>query len=119
MSSLVVHSEIEHDDLGKYFFHYLQTEFPIDFIIFILLIIDVNGLLGEIPYFRLVFIIKLKATMKRVYFLEVALIENCYKEQYWELAKLFIFNYTFAHIVGLVLILVAKHSSGHNWLIEK
>ena len=30
--------------------------------------------------------------------------------------KVFIFNYAFAHIVGLVLVMIADAQPGNNWL---
>ena len=63
--------------------------------------------------------IKLKKTFEKVKILEIVFIENSYNEQYWELVKVFIFNFLFAHFVGLLLVLMSQISSSDNWLINK
>ena len=63
-------------------------------------------------------VIKIKSAIQKVHILEIILIKNCYKEQYWELVKVFIFNYMIAHMVALILILVSKIDANKNWLVK-
>jgi hypothetical protein len=40
--------------------------------------------------------------------LEMTLIENEYREQIWSLIKVFLFNFIFAHMLTLALVLMAR-----------
>ena len=80
--------------------------------------VDSFGYLVSTPYLRLLMVIKIKSAIQKVHILEIILIKNCYKEQYWELVKVFIFNYMIAHMVALILILVSKIDANKNWLVK-
>ena len=71
-----------------------------------------------VKYFRLIMLLKLPRAAEKIRILEIVLIQNCYKEQYWELAKLFIINFIFAHIIGVLLIMMASINENKNWLIK-
>lgn len=44
-------------------------------------------------------------------------IENYYKEQYWSLVKVFIFNFCFAHVLAVFLIAMTSLSAEQNWMV--
>ena len=99
---------------------YLKSGFWLDFIIFFIFILDISTVLREVPALRLVFMfLKTKSVLERVSLLEIVLIKNYFKEQYWEVAKLFIFNYMVAHVVSLILLLIAQNQEKDNWLKAK
>lgn len=96
--------------------YYLRNEFKFDIIYLIILIADIGGLFTQVPYLRLVYLIKAPKALNRIDLLEIVLIQNCYNEEYWKLVKVFLFNYTFAHIVCVLLILMAKLNPQNNWI---
>jgi hypothetical protein len=46
-------------------------------------------------------------------------ISTTYKEQYWSLIKIFLFNFCFAHVLALFLRSMANLSPGDNWMSAK
>ena len=115
-SQLKVQNENEYDSLRELARHYLHGELVSDLIILSLLVLDCCSVLKVIPWIRLLILVKVRFWQEMVNTLEITFISNCYKEQYWELVKVFIFNYAFAHIVGLVLVMIADAQPGNNWL---
>ena len=49
----------------------------------------------------------------------MVMIKKFYKEQYWSLVKVFLINFLVAHILSILLILMAGLNPRKNWLIEK
>lgn len=43
---------------------------------------------------------------------------NFYKEQYWSLAKVFLVNFGFAHVLAVALLAMASLSDTSNWIIK-
>lgn len=48
--------------------------------------------------------------------MEVFYIHNFYKEQYWSLVKVFLFNFSFAHILAIFLVAMANLDKTNNWM---
>jgi hypothetical protein len=46
-------------------------------------------------------------------------IDNYYNEQYWSLAKTFIFNFCFAHILAISLVAMTNLNEDMNWMVAK
>ena len=89
---------------------YLKSDFFLDFVVVLIFIFDILMIFREAPALRLLFMfLKTKSVLERVNILEIVLIKNYFKEQYWEVAKLFIFNYMVAHVVSLILLLIAQN----------
>lgn len=87
---------------------YLKDNFLIDFISLIVLLLDLFFDLQVTIYLRLFIIVKLSQGLEKIEKLEVFFIQNFYKEQYWSLIKVFLFNFSFAHILAIFLILMAR-----------
>ncbi len=51
--------------------------------------------------------------------IETHFISTTYKEQYWSLIKLFLFNFCFAHILALALRFMADINANDNWMMKK
>ena len=117
-SRFKVQNEIQFQNLNELFTNYIHDGFPQDIIILFLLLVDSCSILQVIPWIRLIFLIKIRYWQDMINTLEITFISNCYKEQYWELAKVIIFNYAFAHVVCLVLIMIGESQEGKNWLSE-
>jgi hypothetical protein len=47
------------------------------------------------------------------------IITTSYNEQYWSLAKILIFNFTFAHILAVFLSAMTSVSPNSNWMTVK
>ena len=64
-------------------------------------------------------IFNMARTGERIKNLEFVFITNFYNEQYWELFKLFLINFLFAHILATLLLLMAELDPKSNWLVKK
>jgi hypothetical protein len=80
--------------------------------------LDLFGQLSVTIYLRLFIIVKLSKGIEKVEKLEVFFIQNFYKEQYWSLIKVFIFNFSFAHILAIYLLCMANIGD-ENWMNYK
>jgi hypothetical protein len=47
------------------------------------------------------------------------LTRNVYKEQYWKLGKVFIYNLTYAHIIALLLAGMVIFNPNQSWMVAK
>ena len=61
----------------------------------------------EMKYIRLILVLNMGRTGERVRNLEFVFIKNFYNEQYWELFKLLLINFLFAHVLAIILVLMA------------
>lgn len=68
-------------------------------------------------YLKVLILFKLMLVLNKIAGLEIVLISNCFREQYWALAKVLFFNFLFAHFIAIVLILMA--SCERSWMTEK
>jgi hypothetical protein len=46
-------------------------------------------------------------------------VKSYYYEKYWALAKIMLFNFAFAHFIGIVLNLMTDMNPNHNWQVVK
>jgi len=72
-----------------------------------------------ITFFRMFIIFKLPQCLNKIEKLEVYFIRNVYNEQYWELAKVFLVNFCYAHIIAIFLGAMAGMNPANNWLLNK
>ena len=56
--------------------------------------------------------------LEKIEKLEVYFIRNVYNEQYWELAKVFLVNFCYAHFIGILLGAMASLSPNDSWLMK-
>lgn len=68
---------------------------------------------------RLFVILKLGQGFEKIEKLEVFFIHNFYYEQYWSLVKVFIFNFSLAHVLAIFLVAMAGVSEDDNWMNYK
>lgn len=61
---------------------------------------------------------KLPQCFDKIEKIEVYFIRNVYNEQYWELAKVFLVNFCYAHIIGILLGAMASLSPNDSWLLK-
>jgi hypothetical protein len=47
------------------------------------------------------------------------MISNYYKEQYWSLAKVLLFNFCYAHFLAILLHSMSKINEENNWMLAK
>jgi len=69
--------------------------------------------------FRILIILKIPHCLDKMEQLEVYFIKNLYNEQYWSLIKILLFNFSFAHIISILLTGMSHFSPGNNWMTSK
>ena len=72
-----------------------------------------------LKYFQLIILLKVPSCFERLERLEASLISTTYKERYWSLIKLFIFNFCYAHLLALLLKFMAGLDQQHNWVAAR
>ena len=89
---------------------YLKGDFWLDgMVLFGLIMFFTLGQNAEASFvFRIMIFGKIHSLMYIMEHLEITLIENEYREQIWSLIKVFLFNFIFAHILTLALVLMAR-----------
>lgn len=100
-------------------FHYFKESLLIDLMMIIMLIIDISNDANILNYLKLVIILKIPYLLEKMEKIEIHFISTTYKEQYWSLVKLFLFNFCFAHILALLLKTMGGANSSQNWMITK
>lgn len=100
-------------------FHYFKESLLIDLMMIIMLIIDISNEANILNYLKLVIILKIPYLLEKMEKIEIHFISTTYKEQYWSLVKLFLFNFCFAHILALLLKTMGGANSSQNWMITK
>lgn len=103
-----------HEAAGKY----LKGWFIIDALIVVIFISDLLTSSLIISYFKFFIILKLAPTIEKIRNLQIIFIKNCFKEQYWELIKVFLSNFLFAHFLAIILILMTNGTT-ENWLTSR
>ena len=73
----------------------------------VIVVVDMATNFEEMKYIRLILVLNIGRTEERVKNLEFAFIKNFYNEQYWELFKLLLINFLFAHVLAIILVLMA------------
>lgn len=86
-------------------------------ILAVIVLLDLIFEYSIMVYLKIFILFKLKLVLNKIAGLEIALISNCFREQYWALVKVLFFNFLFAHFIAIVLILMA--SCERNWMTEK
>lgn len=92
----------------------------IDILVLLILIIDCNySNVQEMSIIRLFILVKLPQTFEKIEKIEAFLIKNYHDQQYWSLLKIFFFNFCFAHLLAIILTLIARINPQHNWYSSK
>ena len=91
----------------------------LDFITLVIVVVDITTNFEIMRYIRLILVMNMGRAGERVKNLEFVFIKNFYNEQYWELFKLLLINFLFAHILATLLLLMAQFDPKRNWLVEK
>jgi energy-coupling factor transporter transmembrane protein EcfT len=98
---------------------YLSSGMIIDAINILILIVNQFAPDEIMQYFRLFIITKLPQCLEKMERLEVTFIKTYYKEQYWSLFKVVLFNFCFAHIIAIFLSAMADINPQDNWQHNK
>ena len=72
-----------------------------------MLLIDLYGLTGLIAV-RMTILTKLPEMFESIEKVEMRVITSSHNEQYWSLVKILLFNFTFAHVLAVLLSGIAK-----------
>ena len=94
---------------------YIKGWFIIDALIVAIFICDLFTSSFIISYFKFFIILKLAPTIEKIRNLQIIFIQNCFNEQYWELVKVFLSNFLFAHFLAIILVLMTNGTT-ENWL---
>ena len=95
---------------------YLRHKFAIDCLNFVALLAYILTRSQSVGYLRLVALLKIPDCLERIERLEVYFIENYYKERYWSLMKVFLFNFCFAHMLAVLLVAMSRPNPAGSWL---
>ena len=96
--------------------HYLKTKFYIDIVCLLTVVADI-WLEGEvIMWLRICFFLKLRDALEKLHKLEVKFFDTTYKEHWWDLAKIFLTNFLFAHVLAIFLIMMTWMDERKSWL---
>lgn len=98
---------------------YVSKNFWIDFVSVAILLVDITSKQNFVTVFRMFIIFKLPQCLDKIEKIEVYFIRNVYNEQYWELIKVFIVNFCYAHVIALFMGAMANFNPEHNWLMDK
>jgi hypothetical protein len=98
--------------------HYVSQNFWVDCVSFVILMIDISSHSEVVAYFRMFIIFKVPQCLDKIEKLEVYFVRNVYNEQYWELAKVFLVNFCYAHLLALLLGAMANLSPNDSWLVK-
>lgn len=90
-----------------------------DILTIIVLFADQFAENSALTFMRLLFILKIGQAFEKIEKLEVFFIQNFYYEQYWSLIKVFLFNFSLAHILALCLVAMAEVNEDENWMNYK
>ena len=60
----------------------------------------------------MLFLLKISDALEKLTKLEIRFVDTTYKEHWWELIKIFMTNFLFAHVLAIVLIMI-------SWIDEK
>lgn len=121
VSNFVSRSSLDISEVGKETLmreagrKYLRGWLLVDCLILTVFVADLLTSDPVISFCKFSIILKLGGTFSKIRNLQIIFIENCFKEQYLELIKVFLSNFFFAHFLAIILILMAQHSS-HSWL---
>lgn len=92
--------------------NYLSKQFIIDVVCVAVLLFDI---IVDVEFERLVgmlFLLKISDALDKLTKLEIRFVDTTYKEHWWELIKIFMTNFLFAHVLAIVLIMI-------SWIDEK
>ena len=104
------------EDLAK---HYLANHLLLDLLLVVIILIGFSVESPVVAVLKLAVLVKLPACLDRLERLEASLISTTYKERYWSLVKLFIFNFCYAHLLALLLKFMAAADSQSNWIVSR
>ena len=96
---------------------YVKKYFFFDLLIVVVFLLSLFFHSEFICYFKILIICKIYRAAQKLKNLEIYFLENLFREQYWELAKVFFCNFFFAHFIACLLILMSTEES-ESWLTQ-
>jgi hypothetical protein len=96
--------------------NYLSRQFIIDVICTSVLLFDFIAHVWFKRFLGLFFFLKLSDVGEKLNWLEIKLLDTTYKEYWWELVKIFMQNFLFAHLLAIVLIMMSWIDEEQSWL---
>ena len=100
--------------------YYYEHNMLLEIILLLSLLIEL--FLTEMALIILILVMvicKIPSLMDKLEKLENHFITTIYMEQYWSLLKIFLFNFCYAHILAILLTLMAKGNPQSSWIITK
>jgi hypothetical protein len=99
--------------------NYLNGSFLVDILVAFVMVINICASNSAIASFKVLIFLKIPHSLGKMEQLEVYFIKNLYNEQYWSLVKILLFNFSFAHIISILLTGMSHLSPGNNWMTAK
>jgi hypothetical protein len=96
--------------------HYLKGQFIIDVLCVGVLFASFfpDGVYKRV--LGVVFFLKIPDALEKLSKLEVKFLDTTYKEHWWDLIKVFLTNFLFAHLLAVILIMMSWIDEDHSWL---
>lgn len=96
----------------------MKGKFLMDFVNLVVLLVDIlSDTSGtEMHLLRVVVFLKFPEVLTKVQVLENFYINTFYREQYWGLLMVLVTNFTFAHVLALLLNGMSKINPDLNWI---
>ena len=99
--------------------NYLSASFLVDLLVAFVMVINMCASNSAVASFKVLIFLKIPHSLGKMEQLEVYFIKNLYNEQYWSLVKILLFNFSFAHIISILLTGMSHLSPGNNWMTAK
>lgn len=119
LTTVKYHSGKKIQTLFEIWQFYLRGYFVIDLLGVIVLFCNIFTYSPHLNYLKVLILLKIPQCIDKMEKLEVYFIKNLYNEQYWSLVKILLFNFSFAHIISILLTAMAYLSPGDNWMTTK
>jgi hypothetical protein len=106
------------ETLGEITRDYTKESLAVDLVCLAVMLLNclTNSQYNILNFLKISILFKLTDWFEKIKKLEVYFIDNYYKEQYWSLVKVFLFNFVYAHILSVILLCMADANPNKNWL---
>ena len=98
---------------------YANKEMPLDIFSSLVILITCIDSSNVFVFLQLVTLLKIPECLDEIETLEIYFIKSLYNEQYWSLAKILLFNFSFAHIISIGLTAMAGLNPSNSWIVKK
>ena len=99
--------------------HYLTQHMIIDIFFICIITAGIIDSSAYTSFSKMLILAKIPWCLERLQKLEIYFIESTYKEQYWSIIKVFLFNFFYAHFLALVLSLISQINVKQSWIMQK